>query len=58
MIAKAEGIDVHVDGARVFHGLAALKANPAEIFKNVSSLTFSLSKGLCAPFGSVVVGDR
>lgn len=58
LIAKAEGIHVHVDGARVFYGIAALKADPAEIFKNVSSLTFCLSKGLCAPIGSLVVGDR
>lgn len=49
---------MHVDGARTFHGLAALNADPAEIFKNVDSLTFCLSKGLCAPLGSLVVGDK
>ena len=35
-----------------------MKESPAEIFKNVDSLTFCLSKGLCAPMGSLVVGDR
>lgn len=49
---------MHIDGARTFHGLATLKADPAEIFKNVDSLTFCLSKGLCAPLGSLVVGDK
>jgi threonine aldolase len=32
--------------------------DPAELFKNVSSLTFCLSKGLCAPVGSMVVGNK
>lgn len=49
---------MHVDGARVFNGIAALKIDPAELVKNVSSLTFCLSKGLCSPMGSVVVGDK
>jgi threonine aldolase len=49
---------VHVDGARVHNALAEVKASPAEIFKYVDSLTFCLSKGLCSPMGSLVVGDK
>ncbi len=57
-MAKEQGIHVHVDGARVFNGIAAMKIDPAELVKNVSTLTFCLSKGLCGPMGSVVVGDK
>lgn len=58
MIAKAQGIHVHVDGARVHNALAEVKMDIAEVFKNVDSLTFCLSKGLCSPMGSMVVGDK
>jgi threonine aldolase len=58
LMAKARGIHVHVDGARVHNALAEVSVDPAEVFKNVSSLTFCLSKGLCSPMGSMVVGDR
>lgn len=56
-MAKAEGMHVHVDGARIFSGIAELKVDPSEVLKECSSVSLCLSKGLCAPVGSVVVGD-
>src|SRR5438270_2323173 len=55
--AKAAGIPVHMDGARIFNAAAALKKPVAEITKNVDSVMFCLSKGLGAPIGSLLVGS-
>lgn len=57
-VARARGLSVHVDGARFFNATVALGVRPAEITQHVDSLTFCLSKGLCAPVGSVVCGSR
>jgi len=56
-LAKKKGMHVHVDGARIFSGIAELKVDPSEVLKECSSATFCLSKGLCAPVGSIIVGD-
>jgi threonine aldolase len=57
-IAHARGLIVHVDGARIFNAAAALNTPVDALCENVDSLTFCLSKGLCAPVGSVLVGDK
>jgi threonine aldolase len=56
--AHARGLKVHLDGARVFNAAAALGANASELTAPVDSVTFCLSKGLSAPVGSVLCGDR
>lgn len=56
-IAREHGLKTHIDGARVFNAEAALGVPVKDLAENVDSLTFCLSKGLCAPVGSVVVGD-
>jgi threonine aldolase len=56
-IARAHGLRVHVDGARLFNAAAALGVEAAELVQDVDSVTFCLSKGLCAPVGSVLCGD-
>jgi threonine aldolase len=56
-IARAHGLRVHVDGARLFNAAAALKVKVAALVRDVDSVTFCLSKGLCAPVGSVLCGD-
>lgn len=55
--ARAAGVPVHMDGARVFNAATALGVPVSEIAATVDSLTFCLSKGLGAPVGSVVVGE-
>ena len=57
-LAKAQGIAVHLDGARVFNAAAALGVDVKQITKFADSVQFCLSKGLCAPVGSLVAGPK
>ena len=57
-IAKQNGIAVHLDGARIFNAATALGIDAAEIAACADSVQFCLSKGLCAPVGSIVCGTR
>jgi threonine aldolase len=57
-LAHAHGLKVHLDGARIFNAAAALGVPARELAAPVDSVTFCLSKGLCAPVGSVLCGDR
>jgi threonine aldolase len=56
-LAHSYGLRVHVDGARIFNAAAALGVDVRELVRDVDSVTFCLSKGLCAPVGSVVCGS-
>ena len=56
-IANRHGLVVHMDGARLFNAAVALNLAPTEITQHVDSVTFCLSKGLCAPVGSVLCGS-
>ena len=56
-LAHAHGLRVHLDGARVFNAAAALGVDVRELVREVDSLSFCLSKGLCAPVGSLVCGS-
>jgi threonine aldolase len=56
--ARDAGIPVHLDGARVFNAAAALNIEVADLTSGFSSVMFCLSKGLCAPVGSMLVGSR
>ena len=57
-MAQEEGIPVHMDGARIFNAATALKVDVKEIAACADSVMFCLSKGLCAPVGSLLVGSR
>jgi threonine aldolase len=48
----------HLDGARVFNAAAALGVDVKELTGPVDSVTFCLSKALCAPVGSVLCGTK
>ena len=56
--AHALGLKVHLDGARLFNAAANLGVPAKEIVKNCDSVMFCLSKGLCAPVGSMLCGSR
>ena len=47
-----------MDGARIFHATMLLKMDVKEMTKNCDTVMFCLSKGLGAPFGSMVVGSK
>lgn len=56
-VARRHSLSVHMDGARLFNAAVALNIDAAEIARHVDSVTFCLSKGLCAPIGSVLCGS-
>lgn len=56
-LAADHGARVHVDGARIFNAAAFLEIDVSELTNGCDSVMFSLSKGLAAPIGSVLVGS-
>jgi threonine aldolase len=52
------GLPVHLDGARIFNAATALGRPVAEITKKFDSVMFCLSKGLGAPVGSMLLGNK
>ncbi len=56
-LAREHGLQMHLDGARLFNAAAALNVPAADVAAPFDSVTFCLSKGLSAPVGSVVCGS-
>jgi threonine aldolase len=56
-IARAHGLRLHLDGARIFNAAAAHRVPAHDLAEPADSVTFCLSKGLCAPAGSLICGD-
>jgi len=56
-LTAEKGVPVHIDGARLFNAAVAQGVPPAEIAKLGDSVGFCVSKGLSAPFGSVLCGS-
>ena len=52
------GLPVHLDGARIFNAATALDIPVDRLTSGFSSVMFCLSKGLCAPVGSMLVTSR
>ena len=57
-IARQNNLRLHLDGARLFNAALAQDVKPAELAEPTDSVTICLSKGLCAPVGSVLCGTR
>jgi threonine aldolase len=57
-IAKARGIAVHLDGARIFNAATALKCDVSELADCADTVSVCLSKGLCSPIGTVLCGPQ
>jgi threonine aldolase len=57
-VADANGLKVHLDGARIFNASHASGVPVKEYANCVDSMMFCLSKGLSAPAGSMLVADR
>ncbi len=55
--AKAHGLAVHLDGARIHNAAAAAGVSAAALARGCDTVMFCLSKGLAAPVGSMLVGD-
>jgi threonine aldolase len=56
--ARAAGLPVHLDGARIFNAATALGVDAAALCRTCDSVMFCLSKGLGAPVGSMLAGSR
>ena len=54
--ARARGLGVHLDGARLFNAALALGGDVAAVCAASDTVSVCLSKGLGAPSGSVLVG--
>jgi threonine aldolase len=52
-----KNVPVHIDGARIFNAAVALGVPAADIARYGDSIGFCVSKGLSAPFGSVLCGS-
>jgi threonine aldolase len=57
-LSREHGFAVHLDGARVWNAHVASGHSLAEIAGEVDSVMCCLSKGLSAPVGSMLIGDR
>jgi threonine aldolase len=57
-IAKEHGLALHIDGARLFNAAVALGVPAGKLVEPADSVTFCLSKGLCAPVGSILCGSK
>jgi threonine aldolase len=57
-LARRQGLAVYLDGARIFNAAVALGVDARELTHSVDTVSFCLSKGLCAPVGSLVCGTR
>lgn len=57
-ISREYAIPIHLDGARLFNAAAYLNVDAKEITKYSDSVMFCLSKGLCAPIGSILAGSK
>jgi len=57
-LAKSNGLFLHIDGARIFNAAVALGVPASHLAKGADSVTFCLSKGLCAPVGSMLCGSE
>ncbi|HZQ86916.1 MAG TPA: GntG family PLP-dependent aldolase [Acidimicrobiales bacterium] len=56
VVAAGGGLPVHMDGARLFHAEVATGVAAAEYGRRATTVMCCLSKGLCAPVGSLLAG--
>jgi threonine aldolase len=57
-LATRKGLKLHIDGARIFNAAVAIGVEARELVEPADSVTFCLSKALCAPVGSVICGNE
>jgi threonine aldolase len=57
-LAKSYGLQLHIDGARIFNASVALGVAPERLVRAADTVSVCLSKGLGAPVGTVLVGSN
>lgn len=57
-ICRKHSLKFHLDGARFFNAMVVKGINPIQAGKLFDSISICLSKGLGAPVGSLLLGDK
>jgi threonine aldolase len=57
-VTQCADVRLHLDGARIFNAAVALGVSVRDIARHVDTVQFCLSKGLCAPVGSLLAGSE
>ena len=57
-VAHTNECRAHLDGARMFNAVVSSGTDPDRMVRDFDTISICLSKGLGAPVGSVLVGDR
>ncbi len=57
-LARSRGAAVHLDGARLFNAATHLGVPPAAVAAEADTVSLCLSKGLSAPVGAILAGER
>ena len=57
-VCKQNKLNYHLDGARIFNAIVESNYTPTDLGKLFDSISICLSKGLGAPVGSVLLGDK
>ncbi|HET6224815.1 MAG TPA: GntG family PLP-dependent aldolase [Bacteroidia bacterium] len=57
-VCKKHQLNYHLDGARIFNAIVENNYTPADIGKLFDSVSICLSKGLGAPVGSLLLGNK
>ncbi|MFW6105461.1 MAG: low-specificity L-threonine aldolase [Chloroflexota bacterium] len=57
-LAHTRGLEVHLDGARIFNATIALGVPTQALAQSCDSVALCLSKGLSAPVGSLLCGSK
>lgn len=57
-VCKKNGLNYHLDGARIFNAIVENDYSPADLGQEFDSISICLSKGLGAPVGSLLLGDK
>ena len=56
--ARAHGLKIHMDGARIFNAVVAHRVDVKDYTRHIDSVMFCVSKGLSAPVGSLLCGNH
>ncbi len=57
-VCRRRGLKYHLDGARLFNAMAARNERPVQYGAIFDSISICLSKGLGAPVGSLLIGNK
>jgi len=57
-LAQEKNIPVHTDGARFINAAVSLNVETKSLAQYSDSINLCLSKGLCSPIGSLLIGDE